>query len=495
MRSRNRLIFLIFCLTTMGVLFAQEIPEEEETEEIAIEETAIEEIVIEEPAEEQPAKVALKIDLPLFDLPYQAHIMDSMGYGFFHTYGSLSMNQSVALTTSVYSSMHYGFKKLYDRLDLAPVWKNIIYYGGTAAGILGFAYVFPFGYPWMRYEFIRSILSRHGINSNNIYYDIIGMAGLGITDDQLSYFKAANPHDFIRMNESRIEGYVLFSDLMIRRYFFYNLDDLSFVPALINVLFFSGVTNNPVLLHKYNVVNVDSDSIKTYYENDKGQESRFFSGFDTVNWVYELFRPNEPYAARGLHPSGDGSVARYITFAQLSGEERDYLLKQSWLHYLNFVSPLLYGPFFGFNAIPLGKSGLEGNFALHHYFTSFGADIAASVFLKKKPFNMAFTLHNYMNYQNYFPAIEAELIDYPLNIGKLNLFLSPRVLVGMQPKGQVFKTASPEFLGLFGLRVDFMAHRNIFPYIDFIVKTNGWVAGDEYLGVHASVRIGVSMRF
>jgi hypothetical protein len=100
-----------------------------------------------------------------------------------------------------------------------------------------------------------------------------------------------------------------------------------------------------------------------------------------------------------------------------------------------------------------------------------------------------------MNYQNYFPAVEAELVDFPLNIGKWGFYLSPRVLIGMQPKEQEFKTGSPEFFGLFGLRVDFMAHKNIFPYIDFTAKTNGWVAGNEYLDASASVRLGVSLRF
>ena len=460
MRSRNRLMFLIFCLSAVDILFAQE--------------TAVE----------------LKIDLPVFDLPYQAHIMDSMGYGFFHTYGSPSMNQSLSLTIGIYSSMHYGLKKLNDSLDLAPAWKNIIYYGGTAAGIFGFAYIFPFGYPWMKQEFTRSILSRYGIESHNGNYPIPGIMTTGFTDDQLSYLKAAAPADFVRLNISGAEGYVFFSERMSRNYFFYDLDDLSFAPALIAAFLNVGMVG-PAIIQESGFFDIDAQFVEPMYKNDRGQTDRFLNNNDAVNWVYELFRPNEPYAARGKHPSGDGSVARYIRFTQLTGEEKKYLLTQGWLGYLNFVSPLLYG----FNSFGLDNSGFAGNFAMRHYLTSFGADIAAQVFLKKKPFNMAFTLHNYMNYKNYFPAVEAELIDYPLTIGKGEFYLSPRVLIGMQPRGQEFKIGSPEFLGLFGLRVDFMAHKNIFPYIDFTVKTNGWVAGNEYLERNASVRLGVSLRF
>jgi hypothetical protein len=65
----------------------------------------------------------------------------------------------------------------------------------------------------------------------------------------------------------------------------------------------------------------------------------------------------------------------------------------------------------------------------------------------------------------------------------------------MQPKEQNFRTEKSEFLGLFGLRVDFMASKHVFPYINFIAKTNGWVAGNEYLNSSTSVKTGVSLRF
>jgi hypothetical protein len=56
----------------------------------------------------------------------------------------------------------------------------------------------------------------------------------------------------------------------------------------------------------------------------------------------------------------------------------------------------------------------------------------------------------------------------------------------MQPEDQVFKTASPEFIGLFSLRMDFNASNYFLPYIDFAFKTNGWVAGYKFLKANAS---------
>jgi hypothetical protein len=466
-----KLIFFILCLNISAILFSQEIVDENR----------------------ENSKTELKIDLPFFDIPYQTDTMNAMGYGFLNTYSILSMNQSMALTMDVYSAMHYGLKKLYDSLDMPKIWKDIIYYSSTAAGILTFAYVLPFGYPWLKNEYNRSVLGSFGVNSVNGNYNIINRSDvIGLTDDELSQFKANAPYDFIRMNVAEIESYNLFSELMIRKYFFYDLDDLSFIPALITTFLNIGQTSEAIL-HEYGIRNINKEVEETY-KNDKEQIERFIAAnnnFFIINWVYELFRPYEPYANRGLHPSGDGSIARYITYDQLTDDERKYLVQQSWFSFLNIVSPLLYG----LKSIPLGNSGLESNFSLRHYLTSFGTDITASVFLKKKPFNMIFTYHNYQNYQNYFPAIEAELIDYPLNIGKFAMFLSPRVLIGMQPKDQVFKTDSPEFLGLFGLRVDFKAHKNIFPYLDFTAKTKGWVAGNEYLNANSNVKLGVSLRF
>jgi hypothetical protein len=108
---------------------------------------------------------------------------------------------------------------------------------------------------------------------------------------------------------------------------------------------------------------------------------------------------------------------------------------------------------------------------------------------------MAFVLHNYRSYEHWFPAIEAELADYLFNIGNLAMFLSSRVLIGMQQKDQVFKTSSPGFLGLFGLCADFFISKHFLPYIDFTAKADGWVAGNEYLDSNVSVKIGISAQF
>jgi hypothetical protein len=440
----------------------------------------------------EETKVELKLDFPLFDFPYQIDTMNTAGYGFFGAYSSLSMDQSLALTLNVYSAMHFGMKKLHDSLTLEPVWKNIIYIGGTAAGILAFAYILPFGYPWMQQEYTRSILSRFGINSRNSMYDLFNVTpGSGVTDAQLERFKAESPHDMIRMYEAGTEGYTLCSDHILRNKFFYDVDDLSNYTALIASVF-GIIVPNAMLLNANAVGSAVIDmSTNVLYDYDGGEESRLLYGNSSINWVYDLFRPDEPYSARGIHPSGNG-IARYITWEQLSDDERQYLTKQVYLSFLNLSSPLLAGV----NAFPLAKTGFEWNIAIYHYRTSFGSDVPVQIFLKKAPFNMLFTWHSYQNYHNYFPAIEAELFEFPLQFTpKFGLLLSPRVMIGVQPRDQEFKTKEVDFFGLLGARVDFVIDKHILPFIDFSVKTAGWVAGNEYLNAHAGVTLGVSMRY
>ena len=437
----------------------------------------------------QTERYELRMDFPLLDFPFQIHTMDAMGYGFFNTYTSLSMNQSLALTANIYSAIHYGARQL-SKLN-GGQYENGALVAVTVGGLTAFSYNLPFGgHPWLSREFARSILSRHGVPSENGEMNIFSSNFVsGFTDNELSHLKETAPYDFIRAHVGGIEASLLLSDKIQRGYFFHNTDSLSWISALLASVYSIG----PAITFFLDDAASMNKSIATTYKDEEGsdQRERDLAFHQTVSWVYELFRPHEAYDARGKHPSGDGSVARYITIDQLTDDEKNYLSKQAYLSMLNFVSPMT----IGIRSISLGASGWEGNFALRHFLTSFGSDISATVFLQNKPLNMVFTLHNYQNYESYFPALEAELIDFPVSFGRNEFFLSPRVMVGVQPKGQEFKTSSVEFFGLFGLNLSYKVTQNIFPYINATAKTDGWVAGNEYLSSNVSIQIGSSIRF
>jgi hypothetical protein len=215
------------------------------------------------------------------------------------------MDQSLAVAVDLYSSMHFGMRKLYDGLGLAPLWKNAIYYGGTAAGVLAFAYLLPFGYPWMQQEFTRSILSRVDIKSLNGTYDVFNpMAVSGVTDAQLERFKAENPQNIIRMDEAGSEGYILFSNRMSRNVFFYDLHNLSNWTALIAVLI-GGIGHNAAgVVAEYTGANSIDNDIRTWYKNDGGKKPECFMVLVVLTGYMICFVPmNHILPAECTHPA------------------------------------------------------------------------------------------------------------------------------------------------------------------------------------------------
>jgi hypothetical protein len=429
----------------------------------------------------------LKLDLPLFYFPYQIEAMNTVGHGFFSSYANPSMGQSLAMTTNLFSAFHFGLKYFYDNSSLNEILKVCIYIFGTILGDFFLTYL-PGGDGWLHEEYHRAVMTRYRINSFNgmnlfpIGAELISVSN--IKDEDLIRLKEESPADMVRLHAAGIEGEYHLINTLQRNNFFYN-------QGFFNEYFYlmSTLNSHLYILASSTYDHVDVETRKMN-EIENTIPIRDFTGYDMTAWVYDLFRPDEPYTARGPHPSGVG-INRYRTTEDLTEEELIYLKGQFYWHFVNYLSPML----FGIRSIPLGDRGLTGNFAIRHLLTSFGTDVSAQVFLKYEPFNMAFTYHNYLNYQNYFPAIEAELVDYPLYFGRFGMYLSPRIIIGMQPEDQNFKTGNPEFLGLFGLRVDFMASRHFLPYIDFTAKTDGWVAGNEYLDNNISLKIGLSMRF
>jgi len=217
---------------------------------------------------------------------------------------------------------------------------------------------------------------------------------------------------------------------------------------------------------------------------------RDFTGHDWTSWVYDLFLPDEPYNERGTHASGIG-IDRYRKTSDLSPEMMNYVKKQVWWSLANIVSPMM----LGFRSLPLGNTDIRWNFTFRHFLTSFGADLSFNVFLNTDNYNFAVVYHSYQNYENYFPAMEIEMIDFPISIKDFRIKFSPRVILGIQPKDQNFFTSEVEFFGLIGSRFDFQITRNWLPYLEVVAKTDGWVAGNEFLEKNISFRLGASARF
>ena len=402
----------------------------------------------------EPPPVKLKLDFPFFDFPYQKDAANTVGNGFFGSYARPSLNQTLAVTTDAYSLFALGMKQWQE--------KNGGGYFYNAA-LMGGAFVMGniFGL-WLHEESHRAVLTAHGVDSDITYhfFNYTKPSYASVKEDaRMDYgrFARENPSGPIRVSTAGLESQILLVNNLQRNNFFYEQD-----------LFFEFIYWEQIISSHHYIIMDATGNLDAMLEN-----VGITTGGDPTHWASRLF---------SLDGSDEDSY---------EADMDKYLKSQMYWHILNYVSPML----FGIRSIKLGDNGLTGNFAMRHLLTPFGTAVSAQVFLKKKSYNMAFAYHSYLNYEHYFPAIEAELIDYPLHFGKFGMYLSPRFIIGMQPKEQKFKTKEADFFGLFGLRVDFMIGKHFFPYIDFTARTDGWAAGDEYLTGNETIKIGVSLRF
>src|SRR6185295_15238755 len=143
--------------------------------------------------------------------------------------------------------------------------------------------------------------------------------------------------------------------------------------------------------------NADTDTMNL--EDGADVKRRDFTGHDFTAWVYDLHRPDEPYSARGVHPSGVG-IDRYIKPSDLSSGEFAYLRRQGRLQLLNLIDPFM----FGLHEVTLDVHGtpMRMNANIGHLLTSFGRTIDTNIFVARGGAKVMVTMHAYANGERSF---------------------------------------------------------------------------------------------
>lgn len=423
------------------------------------------------PLAAQVSAPARLFELPLLDAPYN----------FAHGYRAPSMQQSLSVTTNFYEASHFGIQKVWgERKWLAR---------GSVLLFDYFTIAVPFADAWLHEEWHRVALGNRGIGSRNDVYDLGNIFSEAISvshvrDEDLIRLKRDHPQDMVRVKAAGIEAeYQLITQLEKNRFF---RNARSWNTALywftaLNSIAYVGFTDQ-----------AEVDSITDEANRTENTfEVRDISGHDFTAWVYDLHRPDEPFEARGAHPSGVG-IDRYIKISDLTPEEVAYLERQGRLAYLNLWDPNLFG-LHGFTVRnPLSGRPLMFNLAARHLLTSFGHTVDANIFLKQNAINLFLVLHSYANGARRFPGVDAQLLDLPVTIGGKQLALSPRAAVWLQPQDQQFRTTSGAAGGLAAIRVDYPLAARFGSYVELEGKTAGWVAGNVHLDPNLSLRLGVS---
>jgi hypothetical protein len=347
---------------------------------------------------------------------------------------------------------------------------------------------------WAHEEGHRSVMGLHNIIGHNGVEDPRGAwpasyrPVYGMSDEQLAAFKLENNADFVRMQaagwESELNTY-----LQIEKASFY-YDQ----PGYMNV---------PILLYErlspllYLHACLDQEQMEGLFNDEVSAVGtnvhlRDFTGPDCTGWVYDLHRPNEPYADRGPHPSGVG-LRRDRLPSDLSAEELSFLRRQRNLLLLSFLDPSLFG-FSSFSATnPFNGRKFRFNAFLFHQLTSFGSSTDLHLLAAQDQLRVGATVHGFMNGQMLFPGLSGSIERFPVQLLGGTYNLSGSLSLWLQPRDQLLKTSEVTP----GVMASITVARRLFSAVDLTArlrgKTAGWVAVVPQTGPAADFTLGVSL--
>jgi len=416
-----------------------------------------------------PDKSSIDLDFPLLDAPF-----NFTGPGF----TAPSMRQSMALSTDYYLTLHRAL----GGPSGSPRWRRWLVVGGDV--ISNWA---PLGSGWLHEEWHRSVMSRRGISSRNdmnqfpIGREIIAVSH--VTDEDLVRLKRDHPEEQVRLSSAGMESQIAQNLEMDRLHFFHGAETYDRIQMMLN--------STGVLFYMTTCASRGADSSTDDQNRSDGLNvpKRDFTGLDCTAWTYDLFRPDEPYTARGTHPSGVG-LDRYIRYSDLNDQERSFLRKQMMFSFANLVDPFLLG--YDRFQTRIADQDVEWNAKLSHYLTSFGYTLDANLFLKwDESRQFLVQLHNGFNAQSYFPGVTVEWVEQPLPWDRL--FLTHELTIWSQPRGQRVRSTQANTMVAGAERLIYKLG-NYAPYLGVEAKTPGWMAGNVYLDRNLSVWTGLLVK-
>lgn len=449
----------------------------------------------------------LVLDLPLLEAPYSlfaAEMAHNKRLGlasggsaapefrdWINGYESPSMRQALAVTKDLHSTNYYFTNKLWNRW-LKPTTRKRRFLNRVLANVqagvvdYGLAYYgMVFGPVWLHEEFHRNGLTLRGISSfDDTYYRFGGGSPGGsvseVYDADMARFKAEAPHEMVRTFAAGIEGqYALVRGLQRDNFYL----DTDHPNAAMNIL----ITKQAVDYLRLFLEPDYDQSVDSMGEFGDEEHERDFVGWDFTAWVYDMHRPDEPYSARGTHPSGVG-IDREIKRSDLTAEEEAYLQRMGDLHYLNFLSPSM----LGVHRIRLSeRSGF--NFAVRHILTSFGYDLGGDLFFDRNGRKWMLGVHTYHNHGNMFGGIELERYGLKTGRGTNAVQLDLRGMLWLQPENEAFHATKGTPGGLLEVRARFPMGRVFSAYTEVEAKTRGWVMANPYLKENITCRVGIAL--
>ena len=417
-------------------------------------------------AEDQRAKTW--VDLPLIELPFNSEAP---------YYPALfSMRQSLRISNSYYQNFHYLIAG--DRLEEKTTWVEFLWLSGF--DLLGGAT--PMSNGWVHEEWHRSVLTRRKFGSfndmNTFPFGKSWIAVSHVDDQDLVDLKKNHPAEQVRLSSAGMEAQVQ-QNLSLEENLFFRKSRSEDTPLLI--LNAAGVVG---YISTCATADADKETENSNRSDGIDISRRDFTGLDCTAWVYDLFRPDEPYSARGNHPSGVG-LDRYIKYSDLSDKEKEFLKRQSVLAYLNFADPFLLG-YNDFQSRWFDKD-VRWNLKLSHMLTSFGGTVDANLFLDIEGAQYLAIIHNGMTDTRYLPGITLKRIDMALSD---YWSVTPSLTLWQQPDDQRIENTKHVTVVDAAAELAYKANTTMTYYLGLEAKNEGWIAGNVYLDNNVSTWAG-----
>lgn len=374
-----------------------------------------------------------------------------------------TMDQSLALETDVHRLVGLGLREGAQAL---------IHNKPLAIGLsLGVDYFVAFASPMTvlaHEEWHLAALREGGVTATDRF---LQGEVVDVTDQELIDLKATHPSALVRAHSAGIEQQTAF----VR-----GLADDQFASAgeSWHVGPFEGGHTFAAPFAQYNEFNTlmylafcasDRQTAEAIAAADavEGVElERDFTGPDCTAWVRDLARPDEPYDARGPHPSGAG-IGRYVAFADLTPDEQALLKQQLTLHLLDLVNPQLYG----IDRIRVGHGYATAS--VTHWLTPYGYALDLHGGYRETGATLFGTVRVGVSDDKVLPSLGAEIRD--LHLGP-DLLLDGGLTAWLQPEELRFGAAATPG-GSLSARVRWQGSARAAPFVGLRAKTAGWEPG------------------
>lgn len=423
-------------------------------------------------AEAADSPYALTLQLPLYD----SAAKKVSGF-------SPSLMQAHALTQDYYLGSHRLLAALFGSEDSATE------HPLEGLALLAFDYVSsitPLGLSWLHEEAHRSVLNQYGIRSHNgVYEASLSDSSIPVDDVRdvdLIRLKREHPADFVRLSTAGMEAESQFAlNIEKAEFFDRTLPRQRFLILLAHL--------GPIGYRNFCDSRQGDEATREDLTHEGSNErERDFTGYDCVSYVYDLFRPEEPYEARGPHPSGVG-IARYRSRDDLTSTEKKYLHRMAIYSWVNLVDPF----WFPENTWQLGDYRWTAN--LRHHLTPFGHSFEQNVFLKtvdSKEGGHLLTVRQYTNDKATLPGLEWQCFRCKtFGPGRA---LDIRSAVWFQPEDLLYRSKSWQLGGYIALQLQEDIHDNARIFGEIMTKTRGWMADEINLNPATHLRLGVNLR-